>query len=88
MIVRCHRPDIATPNWAYYGGRNIAVCQRWQDDFWAFVADMGERPHKHTLDRIDVNGNYEPDNVRWATNKQQAANKRHKKDIEDGFVPF
>ncbi len=64
-------------SYAHYGGRGITVCARWQDDFLAFLADMGTRPTKaHSLDRIDVNGHYEPGNVRWATAKEQAQNKR------------
>lgn len=62
----------------YYGGRGITICAAWLESFANFFRDMGPKPsEKHSLDRYpDVDGNYEPGNVRWATPKEQVANRR------------
>lgn len=75
MIAHCYS-EKAT-GYADYGGRGIKVCDRWRHDFHAFIEDVGPRPSKaHSIDRIDVNGNYEPGNVRWATALVQCNNRR------------
>jgi hypothetical protein len=75
MKQRCDNPAIRSYRW--YGARGITVCARWRDSFENFLADMGQRPSpKHSIDRIDVNGNYEPNNCRWATKQEQIANMR------------
>lgn len=71
MRTRCRNPH--HPAYHRYGGRGIRVCERWLE-FSAFYEDMGLRPEGCTLDRIDVNGNYEPGNCRWSTSQEQQNN--------------
>jgi hypothetical protein len=75
MKRRCYNKN--SPEYKYYGARGITVCERWRKSFSDFYADMGPRPSpKHSIDRIDVNGNYEPSNCRWATQLIQSRNTR------------
>ena len=75
MIRRCSAET--SKDWETHGGRGIRVCDRWLERFENFRADMGERPSaKHSLDRIDNERGYSPENCRWATQTQQAQNTR------------
>ena len=84
ILQRCNNKN--HPSYKHYGGRGIKVCDEWLESFENFLSDMGERPEDKTLDRINNDGNYEPENCRWATLSEQQLNKRprteqHKKNI-------
>jgi hypothetical protein len=85
MLHRCYSPK--QTSFKHYGGRGITVCERWQK-LEHFIADMGERPPGTSIDRIDVDGNYEPSNCRWATSLEQGKNRRKNYKLEVGGVPM
>lgn len=80
MRTRCLNGQ--TAYYKYYGGRGVTICPEWRDNFAAFQSDMGPPPPGHSLDRIDVDGNYTPTNCRWASTFVQSRNKRSNRHIE------
>ena len=86
MRRRCNNPN--NQDFQHYGGRGIKVCPEWNgsNDFLVFLADMGRKPTlSHSLDRIDVNGDYTSDNCRWVTQDIQVKNTRKRKDNKSGI---
>ena len=90
IIRRCYDPGMKP--YKYYGERGITVCNRWrvgedgQSGFDCFIEDMGLRPEGFSLDRIDNDGQYSPDNCRWANAKQQAQNRRLTRDAKGQYA--
>lgn len=81
IIQRCYNKN--APGYKNYGGRGISMEERWRNSYAEFLKDVGRKPSpKHSLDRIDVNGNYVPNNCRWATSVDQQSNKRDNHWIE------
>lgn len=81
MKARCCNPK--TKSFANYGGRGIMVCDRWMNSFENFISDMGTRPsRKHSVERKNNNGNYDPSNCVWATQKEQSNNTRSNRILE------
>lgn len=79
MIARCINKNHV--HFRHYGGRGIKICDRWINSFDNFLLDMGDRPAGKTLDRVNVNGDYGPENCRWATISEQNKNKRPRSEL-------
>jgi len=87
MVARCYKPK--SSHYSYYGGRGITVCARWRESFQAFWDDIGSTWKEGlSLDRIDNNGNYSPENCRWATHKEQMRNMRRNLTIDTPKGPM
>ena len=82
MKQRCYNPN--SKHYPDYGARGIKVCDRWLESFENFYDDMSEKPEGMSIDRIDVNLDYEPDNCKWSTTKEQNNNMRHTLRFDDG----
>ncbi len=74
MKSRCYNEN--TPNYRWWGARGITVCDRWLSSFWNFVEDMGERPEGFTLERVDNEKEYSPENCKWASVEENNRNRR------------
>lgn len=84
MKQRCLNKN--NPNYKWYGQKGVSICTRWLDEAYGFInfyEDMGPRPHNTSLDRIDVNGDYEPSNCRWSNPRVQSSNQRSRRKYSD-----
>lgn len=84
MKQRCENAN--NTSYMDYGGRGIRICDEWNESFEQFYKDMGPRPSKkHSIERIDVNGNYDPSNCKWATSVEQIRNQRTRSNSKTGY---
>lgn len=74
--------NLSAVDYPKYGGRGIKICERWLASFSNFLEDMGPRPLRHSLDRVNNDGDYEPSNCRWSTHREQNANSRNCRYLE------
>lgn len=87
MVARCANPKVR--EYRHYGGRGVEVCERWKASLLAFISDVGMPPtDRHEIDRINVNGNYEPGNCRWATRRQNMNNMRRNVRVEYAGIEY
>jgi hypothetical protein len=85
MKQRCHNPK--SKKYMNYGARGIFVCERWKNSYLNFIEDMGQRPtDKHSIERVDVNGPYSPENCKWLLIKEQNKNRTDSSNLEVGEV--
>jgi len=80
MKNRCYNKN--TAQYSNYGGRGIAICKEWRESFESFFRDVGDCPEGKSIDRIDNDGNYEPNNVKWSSSKEQCQNKSNNRKIK------
>lgn len=77
-LIKYRCSNINDKKYSHYGGRGVTMCKEWMESFETFLKDMGRKPcHNYSIERIDVNGNYDKNNCKWATNYEQNRNKRN-----------